>query len=318
MSRRKASIQRPFCRTPGRAAERSSDLEGSGRPDETNGGLSGSKLAPGLYLVATPIGHLGDLSPRALETIIEADVVLAEDTRVSRRLFPEPHRARPLQAYHEHNARRVRPAVLERLIAGASVALISDAGTPLISDPGYRLVEEAVAAGIPIRAVPGPSAALAALTVSGLPTDRFLVQGFLPPSGAARRRTIAELAAVPATLGVFEAARRLPEALAELLAGVDDRPAAVARELTKAFEEVRRGRLAELAEAYRLEGPPRGEVVIVIGPPEAAAEVADPEVDRALETALEHLPPAGAAAVVAALTGRLRRDVYQRALALKA
>ncbi|HEX6144891.1 MAG TPA: 16S rRNA (cytidine(1402)-2'-O)-methyltransferase [Geminicoccaceae bacterium] len=318
MPPRRTSNQSPFSRRSGPEHESRPATGGRARPDETNDGHFGSKLAPGLYLVATPIGHLGDLSPRALETITLADIVLAEDTRVSRRLLGAGARARPLTAYHEHNAARVRPGVLKRLQEGASVALVSDAGTPLVSDPGYRLVQEAIPLGVAVTAVPGPSAALAALVVAGLPTDRFLVQGFLPPSGSARARAIAELAAIPATLVLFEAARRLPGTLADLAAGLGDRPAAVARELTKRFEEVRRGTLAVLAEAYAGEGPPKGEVVVVVGPPEpTAGEVADVAVDRALRAALEHLPAAAAAGVVAATSGRPRREIYKRALALK-
>ena len=225
---------------------------------------------------------------------------------------------RPLSAYHEHNAARVRPQVLARLREGASVALVSDAGTPLVSDPGYKLVREAVAQGSEVFALPGPSAALAALTVSGLPSDRFLVAGFLPPKAGARRAAIAELGAVPATLILFEAAHRVARTLAELSDALGPREAAVARELTKKFEEVRRGGLAELAAHYAAAGAPRGEVVLVIGPPaHKQAEVAPDDVDAALREALAGMSPTAAAASVAAATGLARREVYRRALALK-
>jgi 16S rRNA (cytidine1402-2'-O)-methyltransferase len=297
------------------ATRRAAAVPDEGQP---SGAAERSKLAPGLHLVATPIGNLGDLSPRALAVLRAADVVLCEDTRVTRKLLRHHGVERTLLAYHEHNAARMRPRAVARLQAGAVVALASDAGTPLISDPGYKLVRAAIEAGIEVFAVPGPSAALAALTVSGLPTDRFLMAGFLPERGTARRRAIDELGAVAATLVLFEAARRLPATLAELATALGPRPAAVARELTKRFEEVRRGSLAELADHYARAGPPKGEVVLVIG---AAARDTAPlalrEVDAALADALATMSPAAAAATVAAATGHARREVYKRALALQ-
>ena len=278
-----------------------------------------SKLTPGLHLVATPIGNLGDLSPRARAALVDADVVLCEDTRVTAKLLGLCGIGRPLQSYHEHNAARRRPEILERLRAGATVAVVSDAGTPLVSDPGYKLVRDAIAAGIEVFAVPGPSAAIAALIVSGLPTDRFFVAGFLPTRRSQRRRAIAELAPVPGTLVVFEAPRRLPDTLADLAAELGARQAAVARELTKRFEEVRRGTLPELAAHYALAGAPKGEVAIVIGPAERGARPRLPprQLDELLAKALASQPPAAAAATVAAATGRPRREVYRRALELK-
>jgi 16S rRNA (cytidine1402-2'-O)-methyltransferase len=292
----------------------------SAAPDEgqPSVGSGRSKLAPGLHLIATPIGNLGDLSPRALAALAAADLVVCEDTRVTGGLLHRLGIARPLLAYHEHNAARTRPQILARLRAGAAVAFATDAGTPLISDPGYKLVRAAIAAGIEVLTVPGPSAAIAALTVSGLPSDRFLVAGFLPARGAARQRAIVELGAIRATLVLFEAARRLPATLAELARALGPREAAVARELTKRFEEVRRGPLDRLAADYAGAGPPKGEVVLVIGPPaETAAPVGHAELDAALEAALATQPPAAAAAAVAAATGRPRREVYRRALALR-
>ncbi len=285
---------------------------------QPSGGSGRSKLAPGLHLIATPIGNLGDLSPRALAALAAADLVVCEDTRVTGGLLHRHRIERPLLAYHEHNAARMRPQILARLEAGAAVALTTDAGTPLISDPGYKLVRAAIDAGIEVLTVPGPSAAIAALTVSGLPTDRFLVAGFLPARGAARARALRELGAVRATLVLFEAARRLPVTLADLARGLGPREAAVARELTKRFEEVRRGSLDRLAADYARAGPPKGEVVLVIGPPaEADARASDGELDAALEAALATLAPAAAAAAVAAATGRSRREVYRRALAIR-
>jgi 16S rRNA (cytidine1402-2'-O)-methyltransferase len=277
-----------------------------------------SKLTPGLHLVATPIGNLGDLSPRARAALAEADIVLCEDTRVTAKLLGLCGIARPLQSYHEHNAARRRPEILERLRAGATVAVVSDAGTPLVSDPGYKLVRDAIAAGIEVFAVPGPSAAIAGLIVSGLPTDRFFVAGFLPTRRSQRRRAIAELEPIPGTLIVFEAPRRVPATLADLAAELGPRPAAVGRELTKRFEEVRRGSLPELAAHFAAAGAPRGEAVIVIGPGERAGDRAGPDqLDELLAKALESQPPAAAAATVAAATGRPRREVYRRALELK-
>jgi len=271
-----------------------------------------------LHLVATPIGNLGDLSPRARAALAEADVVLCEDTRVTARLLGLCGIHRPLQSYHEHNAARRRPEILERLRAGATVVVVSDAGTPLVSDPGYKLVRDAIDAGIEVFAVPGPSAAIAGLIVSGLPTDRFFVAGFLPTRRSQRRRAIAGLAPVPGTLVVFEAPRRLPDTLTDLAAELGDRPAAVARELTKRFEEVRRATLPELAAHYAAAGAPRGEAVIVIGPAERARGGATPEeLDELLAKALESQSPAAASAAVAAATGLPRRELYRRALALK-
>ena len=271
-----------------------------------------------MHLVATPIGNVGDLSPRAFAALSEADVVLCEDTRVTGKLLALCGIRRPLLSYHEHNAARVRPEIVERLRAGASVALVSDAGTPLVSDPGYKLVRDAIAAGIEVFAVPGPSAALAALIVSGLPTDRFFVAGFLPTRRSQRRRAISELAPIPGTLIVFEAPRRLPDTLADLAAELGPRPAAVGRELTKRFEQVRRGSLAELAAHYGETGAPRGEVVIVIGPPARRRDQPSAaELDERLAQALESRSPAAAAAAVAAATGQPRRELYRRALALQ-
>ncbi|MDI3309477.1 MAG: 16S rRNA (cytidine(1402)-2'-O)-methyltransferase [Acetobacteraceae bacterium] len=278
-----------------------------------------SATPAGLTLVATPIGNLGDLSPRALATLRGADAVLCEDTRVTGAMLARQGVSVPLLPLHEHNEDDQTPRILARLRAGERIALVSDAGTPLVSDPGYRLVRAAIAEGLPISAIPGPNAAVMALTLSGLPPHPFLFLSFLPAKAGARtaelaRLRAAERAGLSATLILYEAPHRLAEslaALAELLGG--DRPAAVARELTKRFEEVRRGSLAELAAHYAAAAP-RGEVVLVIGPaPEDQAGEA--ELDQRLHDALAAgMSVRDAAAAVAAATGLPRKQVYARAL----
>jgi 16S rRNA (cytidine1402-2'-O)-methyltransferase len=222
----------------------------------------------------------------------------------------------PLIAYHEHNAARMRPVIMERLRAGETLALVSDAGTPLVSDPGYKLVRAAIAEGLRVTTVPGPSAALAALVLSGLPSDRFMFAGFLAPRSAARRRELQDLSAIPATLVFFESANRLPAALADMAAVLGERDAAVAREMTKMFEEVRRGPLAALADHYGAAGAPKGEVAIVVGPPAAGSGPDDAEVDRLLSAALARESLRDAVVGVTAATGLPRREIYARALRL--
>lgn len=274
-----------------------------------------ARPAPGLHVVATPIGNLGDIGVRALETLAGADVIACEDTRMTRRLTERYGIETPLLPYHDHNGASMRPRILARLSAGEAVALVSDAGTPLVSDPGFKLVVEAAEAGHRIHPIPGPSALLAALVAAGLPTDRFLFDGFLPAKDGQRRNRIAELKAIPSTLVLYETGPRLAESLADLAEGLGPRPAAVCRELTKAFEEVRRGDLAALAAHYAAAGAPKGEIVLVVGPPqEAAAEDAD--VDTALARALSDHSLKDAVAAVAGATGRPKREVYARALAL--
>jgi 16S rRNA (cytidine1402-2'-O)-methyltransferase len=268
-----------------------------------------------LALVATPIGNLGDISERALETLRSADVIACEDTRVTGNLLAKFGIRRPVLPYHDHNAEKMRPQLLERLARGETVALVSDAGTPLISDPGYKLVREAHDAGLAVTAIPGASAPITALVLSGLPSDRFLFAGFLAPKSGARRATLAALRNVPATLLFFETGPRLAESLADCHQVLGDRPAAVARELTKLHEEVRRGRLAELSRHYHESGAPKGEIVLVIGPPDAAAE-APMDVDAALASALTRMGVKEAATAVAAASGLPRREIYARALAL--
>jgi 16S rRNA (cytidine1402-2'-O)-methyltransferase len=279
--------------------------------------IQGSRLAPGLYLVATPIGNLGDITLRALQALAGADLIACEDTRVTRKLLDRYAIATPLTPYHDHNAAQARPGLLRRLAEGGAVALVSDAGTPLISDPGFKLVRAAQEAGHLVTAIPGASAVLTALTVAGLPTDQFFFAGFLPPKQAARRTRIAELASLPATLVLFESGPRIAAALADLAAGLGaEREAALCRELTKLHEEIRRGALKSLAEACA-GGAPRGEIVIVIAPPKAPLPTDAGESETLLRNALERLSLKDAVAEVAQLTGRRRREIYQNALALQ-
>jgi 16S rRNA (cytidine1402-2'-O)-methyltransferase len=273
-------------------------------------------LAPGLYLVATPIGNLGDIGLRALGVLAAADLIACEDTRVSRKLTAHYGIATALTPYHEHNAAQARPKLLERLANGQAVALISDAGTPLISDPGYKLARDAAAAGHTVTAVPGASSVLTALSVAGLPTDRFLFDGFLPPKEVARRKRITELARIPTTLVLFETGPRIAAALADLADGLGAREAAVCRELTKLHEDVRRAPLDALARAYAAGAETRGEFVIVIAPPtEQGAQTED--VDALLRQALARVSVKDAVGEVASATGLPRRAVYQRALELE-
>ncbi len=269
-------------------------------------------LAPGLYLVATPIGNLGDITIRALSLLARADVVLCEDTRHSRTLLAHYSIATHMRPYHEHNAARERPRVLRELEAGGRIALISDAGTPLISDPGWKLVRAALEAGHRVEALPGASAALAALSVAGLPTDAFLFAGFLPPKGAARRTRIAELKAVPATLVFFEAPSRVAETLSDLAAVLGDRPAALARELTKLHEEVRRAPLKSLA-AETEAAAIKGEVVLLVGPPQKEA-VSDEDIYERLAPALKEMSLRDAAKAVAEALGVSKSRVYELGL----
>lgn len=275
-------------------------------------------LSPGLYLVATPIGNLGDMTLRAQDTLAQADLVACEDTRVTGKLLTLLGIKAPLTPYHEHNAERARPAILARLHAGGTVALVSDAGTPLLSDPGYRLVRACLDENLPVTSVPGASALLPALQLSGLPSDRFLFAGFLSNKTAARRTALSELASVPATLVFYESPQRLAESLADMAAVLGAREAAIARELTKLHEEVRRGTLADLAAHYAEAGAPKGEVVVVVGPPGEAPPPDAASIDEMLTDALRTHSVREAAEMVAVVTGIARRTLYSRALELKA
>ena len=270
------------------------------------------RLAPGLHIVATPIGNLGDLSPRAADTLRRADRILVEDTRVTAKLLAHIGAKVPMSRYDDHSSERERDAIVNGL-GEEAIALVSDAGTPLISDPGYKLVRASRAAGHAVYTVPGPSAAIAALSLAGLPTDRFLFLGFLPAKSKARTDAIAEVAAVRATLVLYESGPRLGETLQALASALGDREAAVARELTKLHEECVCGSLFDLAARYA-GAQPRGEIVIVVGPPLEAAAASDDELDAALDEALRRLSPSRAAAEVAERLNVPRKRAYSRAL----
>lgn len=272
-------------------------------------------LSPGLYIVATPIGNLGDLSPRAADILSRADLIAVEDSRVTGKLLQHIGVKRPMTPYHDHNAETVRPRLVERM-AREAVALVSDAGTPLISDPGFKLVRAARAAGHAVVTIPGPCAAVAALTLAGLPTDRFLFAGFLPAKAKARGEAIAEIAGLRATLVFYESGPRLGAALAALADGLGDREAAVTREITKHFEEAVTGTLTTLATRYA-DAPPRGEIVIVVAPPGEAPPASAEDADAALAEALTRLPASKAAGEVARRLGLDRKALYARALEMK-
>ncbi|MET0222306.1 MAG: 16S rRNA (cytidine(1402)-2'-O)-methyltransferase [Tardiphaga sp.] len=278
--------------------------------------VTAPKAAPGLHLVATPIGNLGDITIRALETLAGADIIACEDTRISRRLTERYGISANLKQYHEHNAEVARPKILAKLAEGASIALVSDAGTPLISDPGFKLVREVTAAGFDVFALPGPSSVLVALAVSALPTDRFFFEGFLPSRQMARRARLTELATIDATLVLFESGNRVQDTLADMADIMGGRDAAICRELTKLHEEISRAPIAELAKnADTLET--RGEFVLVIGPPAADAQaMTDADLDKLLRASLQRDSVKDAVAHAVELSGRPRRAVYARALEL--
>ena len=274
------------------------------------------RLVAGLYLVATPIGNLGDITLRALQTLAAADLIACEDTRVSRKLLDHYGIETALTPYHEHNAAAARPKLLSRIADGGVVALVSDAGTPLISDPGFKLVREARDGGLYVTALPGASSVLTALVGSGLPTDRFLFEGFLPAKATQRRARIAELVRIPASIVLFESGPRIADSLADLAAAFGEREAAICRELTKLHEEVRRERLTALASHYAGDAEIRGEFVIVIAPPDGEAQPAADDVDALIRAALARVSVKDAVGEIVAATGLPRRDVYQRALEL--
>lgn len=272
----------------------------------------GQHLPPGLYIVATPIGNLGDLSPRAADTLRNADRILVEDTRVTAKLLAHVGTKVPMIRYDDHSSEAERDAILGRL-GGEAIALVSDAGTPLISDPGYKLVRAARAAGHEVHTVPGPSAAVAALTLAGLPTDRFLFLGFLPAKSKARSDALAEIADVRATLVLYESGPRLGDALAALAEHLGDRDAAVVREISKLHEECVTGSLNELAAHYAAHAP-KGEIVVVVAPPVPPEAATDEQLDAALDEALTRLSPSRAAAEVAEKLSLPRKRAYARAL----
>jgi 16S rRNA (cytidine1402-2'-O)-methyltransferase len=296
-----------------------SSADNAGARDPSGAALDGQasvrRLSAGLYPVATPIGNLGDITHRAIEVLNNADLIICEDTRVTRKLLSRYAIATKSVSYNDHNAPRVLPGLIERLDRGDSLALVSDAGTPLISDPGFRLVEAAIAGNIPVFPIPGANAALAGLVASGLPTDSFFFAGFLPSKSGARRTRLAELANIPGTLVFYEGPSRLAASLADMHLVLGNRAAAVARELTKLHEEVIRGPLVYLATTYEERGTPRGEIVIVVGPP-LTEPIDDDTLRDAIKEALETMTLRDAASEVASQTGRPRREVYKMALAL--
>ena len=269
-------------------------------------------LPPGLYVVATPIGNLGDLTARAADVLSRADLILAEDTRVTGKLLAYVGSTVPTRRHDDHASDEERARVVD-MLGSKAVALVSDAGTPLISDPGYRLVRDARAAGVAVHTLPGPCAGIAALTLAGLPTDRFLFMGFLPAKAKARSDAIAEVAGLRATLLIYESGPRLGATLEALLLGLGEREAAVIREISKLYEECVTARLSDLASRYA-GAPPKGEIVIVVGPPAETAEASDSDLDSALDEALKTLSPSRAAAQVAEELGIPRKRAYARAL----
>ncbi len=302
-----------------KSSSKAPDIRGKGRVsgEPKTAPRAGQSLDAGLYIVATPIGNLRDITLRALDTLAAADEVLAEDTRVARRLLDAHNIRAKLSPYHDHNGARRRPEILQRLAQGETIALISDAGTPLVSDPGWKLAHDALEAGHRVFPLPGASALLAGLVASGLPSDRFMFCGFLPAKSAARKKQAQKLAEIPATLIFYESGPRLAASLQDLSETLGaERDAAVARELTKLFEETRRDTLDGLAAHYAEAGPPKGEIVVLVGPP-GEAEVSQQAIDDALSNALKRHPLKQAAADIAAQFGIPKRDVYQRGLALK-
>ena len=277
-----------------------------------------SKPTPGLYIVATPIGNLGDVTLRALDLLNSVDVIACEDTRITKRLLARYTIATPLTLYHEHNADRAGPKLLQRLQGGGAVALVSDAGTPLISDPGYRLVRLVHETEIPVFVAPGPSAPIAALVASGLPSDRFLFAGFLPTRQTSRRKSLADFTDLRASLIFLESPRRLVRSLSDMQTVLGQREAVVARELTKRYEEVVRGSLEYLIDRYSSAPTPKGEVVVIVGPPidEPTRETNEKTLDDELNSALATMSVRDAASAASIATGLPRRDAYRRALIL--
>jgi 16S rRNA (cytidine1402-2'-O)-methyltransferase len=301
--------------SPGNADAQPNGAPEASKPTRSN---PAERLPAGLYLVATPIGNAADITLRALDTLRRADLLACEDTRMTRKLLGMHSIDRPsssLLPYHDHNAAGMRPRLLAHIASGRSIALVTDAGSPCVSDPGYKLVAAATEAGHTVTTLPGPTAAIVALQLSALPTDRFMFAGFPPPKSGARQRFLSELAAVPATLVFYEGPSRVAACLADMAKNLGNRKAAVARELTKLFEEVKRGSLEELAHFYAETGAPRGEVAIVVAPPEEQV-TSDDDLDALLLRALKDQSIKDAVAGVAAATGRRKREVYSRALEL--
>ena len=277
--------------------------------------LANSEMA-GLSIVSTPIGNSGDLTHRAVNVLTNASLIACEDTRVTAKILHIYGIRTPTISYHEYNSQKQLPRILTHLKKGGPVALVCDAGTPLISDPGYRLVEECINISIPVSAIPGPSSVLAALVISGLPTDKFFFQGFLPSKPSERLSQLRALAHIPGSLVFLESARRLPVMLSSALESLGNRRAAVCRELTKKFEEVTRGELQDLSKTYASSGPPRGEVCVVIGPAINNEKINDTDLDRLLTLELAKNSVRDASINIATITGLSKRRIYTRALAL--
>lgn len=287
--------------------------------DSKEGTTNKSMVKPGLYIVATPIGNLGDITARALETLKHVSIIACEDTRVTAKLLNAFLIKKPMMAYHEHNAASQRPKLVAMIQEGKAVALVSDAGTPLISDPGFKLVEDVARAGLYVTTLPGPSAVVAALTLAGLPTDRFLFMGFAPHKSKARRDWFAGEKDTRATLVFYESARRVKDSLADALAVLGNRQIAVCRELSKKFEEVVRDNISDIMDLYEQNGPPKGELVVVVEPGSSngqSGEGLTVSVETLLEKALDHMTVKSAATFVAELTGARRKDVYSMALSV--
>ncbi len=275
------------------------------------------QIKAGLYIVATPIGNLGDITKRSLDTLKAVDVIACEDTRITGKLLNAFLIKKPMIAYHEHSASGRLPQLLQMIADGKSVALVSDAGTPLISDPGYRLVEAAAKQGLYVTTLPGASAVISALTLAGLPTNRFLFMGFAPTKTKARQDWFAAEQNTSATLVYYESAKRLAGSLGDAHAVLRNRQAAVCREISKKFEQIIRGDLAALAERYKTDGPPKGEIVVVIepaAPAKTATDKFDLDTTKILELALQHMTVKSAAAFVAEITGERKNEMYRQAL----
>lgn len=280
--------------------------------------LASRSAATGSFtIVGTPIGNLSDLSPRGQTALAAADFIYCEDTRVTGKLCAHFGIKTPCRAYHEHNAEALRPRILDALDQGQAVALVSDAGMPLISDPGYKLVQAVIEQGLEPQVVPGPTAATTALVLAGLPSDRFFFAGFLPPKSGPRRKALSELAQIPASLIFYEGPSRLAAMLADAAEALGDRPAAVSRELTKLYEETRRGHLSELAAHYQDIGAPKGEIVVTIGPPAPEHGPSDSDLDAMLVRAMQENSLKDAVAYVTNISGTKKKLVYERALKLK-
>lgn len=279
-------------------------------------GMQSDALSVGLYVVATPIGNLRDITLRALDVLRGVDVILAEDTRQTRKLLTAYNIDTPLTAYHDHNAAKRIPGIIKMLENGKRIAQVSDAGTPLVSDPGFKLVRAVSEAGYDVIPLPGASAVLAGLVASALPSDKFLFAGFLPPKSSARKTELETLSRIPATLVFFESGSRLKDCLTDMHEVLGNRQAVVARELTKRYEETRRGDFATLIDGL-ISDPPRGEIVVMVGPPTQTTRWSETDIEAALKENLSEMGVKRASALIAELSGWAKRDVYQRALSLK-